>query len=247
MVITSKVFEITYENPGNVDTKVACYEGLTEDEAVTNFRKEHPLSLVKYTTFKECKGSNHVTVTNYKDLERLLRANYCLLNIFVGADCSGKDYVMDKCAKNLQWGTFKPNYKDWTTGDIKDRWRYFQYALRVLLSLEVFDASPTLINRSSLCGAVYNNELSIALEYGELIKDISSLHILVVPDTVHDFDKFVKYRLVKDPSEYDTWITAPYSWTKVSILNKRYINVLDFLQLPYIIYRNSYIKESINE
>ena len=146
--------------------------------------------------------------------------------------------VIDKCSESLQnWGVFKPDYLNWTAGDIKDRWRFFQYALRIISTSNFVDMDPILIDRSSLCGAVYNNQLSIALEYKKLLKGISNLHILIVPDTPTDYRRFQKQRSHFNPND------ELLDYQEAKTLMVRYKDTLDLLGLPYIVFRNKFKEE----
>lgn len=150
--------------------------------------------------------------------------------VFIGADCVGKDYIIDKFVNELGYKAFRPDYKNWTNNNPKDRYQYFHYFLRVADFLEMSQIGfhKYCIDRCSLCGAVYENNPKIAEEYKHLSRRLPFQHILVTTD-IDSYEKFNKSRgvtelTVKEQSDIDI----------------RYVKYLLEYEIPFTVVYNKY-------
>lgn len=136
--------------------------------------------------------------------------------IFVGYDCVGKNYIMEETRKmyksitNVEPTIFNPEY---TFVDkyvpLKYRWTYFMYALTVIKEMKVKYECPLLVNRSSLCGAVYNGDDSIFSEYIYQISNLNVLHVLVVCS----YDQYKKNKKSREEEMTPDDVSKFYEYT----------------------------------
>ena len=183
-----------------------------------------------------------MTTKIYSEKESLVsfieevKSNYDLI-VVCGYDNVGKVYVENIISNGKP--IFHPNYSLICKNVNKEgRWSFFMYFLTILNTFKdsIIKDKPLLFDRSSLCGAVYNNDIDIAREYSKMIKDFKVLHILVTCEE----ESYLKFCSVRDSD-----IKESYDLYK--IYTERYRNYLNIFNLAYIEYINKYDEDLGNK
>lgn len=154
--------------------------------------------------------------------------------IVCGYDNVGKGFVIDNLFEDIP--VFHPDYSLICDQVSKSgRWSFFMYFLDMYnkLNPSIDLNNPLVFDRSSLCGAVYNEDYKIALEYAERIKSINALHILVTVPSEEDYYNLCDTRDNDESVNYQDYL----------VYTERYRCCLNLLGLSYVEYVNSYNKE----
>lgn len=155
--------------------------------------------------------------------------NYKLVPV-CGYDNVGKGNLLKKFNKINP--IFYPDYELICNTVPKDkRWTYFMYFLdlynkfgRVLRNADIM-----VFDRSAICGAVYNNDESIAELYSKLVNNLSICHILI-KCTESDYYKLQDVRDSDTTFEYSTYLEY----------TNRYEYYFNKYNINYVIFNNVY-------
>lgn len=160
----------------------------------------------------------------------------CELIVVVGYDSVGKGTFIEQLAHALDIDIFYPDYNVISKYTPREGlWTYFMYFLDWMskISGSYYFRKPVIVDRSSICGAVYHQDLQVAAQYAEYLKKINIMHILVTCSE-EDFNKFKQVRGDKgDQTNYQEY----------KEITQRYQDYMDKFGLQYIEYQNRYDPE----
>jgi hypothetical protein len=94
--------------------------------------------------------------------------------------------------------------------------------------------APLIFDRSALCGAVYNNDASIARDYAEKVKSHEPLHVLITCDSRENYEKLLAVRGSSTSITYEDYL----------VYTERYRCYLEAFELPYVEIVNIYDENS---
>lgn len=181
-------------------------------------------------------------ITSHEKLLVSAVESYMKLDAVVveGYDGVGKGRVLSVLSEALGTVPYRPDYNLWQKHDhrLKDRWKVSGFFLDVFSHFKdnfLFN-SPMLFDRGVISGAVYNNDITIAEDYKDMVKDISILHILVTCSR-EDYEKFSESRGSGDSLSYNDYVNYTH----------RYINCLEKSKADYILYQNFFNKDLFDE
>lgn len=181
---------------------------------------------------------------NRSELEYILECHQGMDAIVVeGYDGVGKGTVLNYLSEYLKVVPYRPDYNKWLNFDIRpqDRWKISGFFWDILSHFKnpLDDSSKVMLfDRGVLSGAVYNNDMSIADLYKDLIKDLKVLHIYVTCSP----EDYTKFMMVRNPGITEDEIKTEL--TKFSEYEQRYFEAFNRLGIDcrYITYQNHYDK-----
>lgn len=182
---------------------------------------------------------------NRSELEFILKYRPDPIDAIVveGYDGVGKGTILNYLSEYFRVVPYRPDYNKWLNFDIRpqDRWKISGFFWDILSHFKkhLNDSSKVMLfDRGVLSGAVYNNDMSIADLYKDLIKGLNVLHIYVTCSP-EDYTKFMK---VRNPGITEDEIKTEL--TKFSEYEQRYFEAFNRLgkYCRYITYQNHYDK-----
>lgn len=175
-------------------------------------------------------------ITNLDDLIRYVGPREDEIIVVTGYDNVGKGTVINALCTGFgdDIPVFRVDYNFWAKQLPTDkRWLIFKAFIDGYNTFKSYIASdiPFIFDRSSLCGAVYNNDPTIAAVYGEMMDGVNSLHILVTCPSKEDYEAMQRVRGSS---------TVRWSYDEYLVYTERYRCYLNMLGLDWVEYVNSY-------
>lgn len=182
-----------------------------------------------------------ITMTNdEKDLEKVLDSFEHLDAIVVeGYDGVGKGVLLSKLSEKFGVEPYRPDYNLWQKYDHRkeDRWKVSGFFWDIYSHFYPVSTRTLLFDRGIFSGAVYNNDMSIAKDYKNIVRDLNILNILVVCSK----EDYFKMCFSRDPSL--THLDVLHAWEKYDKFTERYKKAFEYADLDYIIYINEFDEE----
>lgn len=154
-----------------------------------------------------------------------------------GYDGVGKGRLLNILSAILDVTPYRPDYNLWQQYDHRpqDRWKASGFFWDIFSHFYHRNSStPLLFDRGILSGAVYNNDMSIARDYPNLLRDMKVLHIIV---TVPSEEEFIKLQEIRDKN----YVHTPENWENCLEYTNRYIKALEISGLDGVIYYNRFL------
>lgn len=154
-----------------------------------------------------------------------------------GYDGVGKGRILNKLSEYYGITPYRPDYNLWQMFDHRniDRWKISGFFWDVYSHFNNSSGSMSMLfDRGVISGAVYNDDMTIALHYKEMLRDMRVLHILVTCNA-EDYKKFYKAR---NPEYSESQFLEDCN--KYVEYTDRYIEALEMAEVDYIIYVNEY-------
>lgn len=153
-----------------------------------------------------------------------------------GYDGVGKGTIMNSISEHYHVTPYRPDYNLWQQFDHRkiDRWKVSGFFWDVYSHFNIHSSKLMLFDRGVISGAVYNNDMTIADHYKEMLRDSVVLHVLV---TCSDED-YLKFMRARNPEvSYDE---CERELERFHLYNSRYYEALNRSGADYIVYENEY-------
>lgn len=174
----------------------------------------------------------------FEDLIMKLSNHYREVDAIVieGYDGVGKGRVLNALSTYYRVTPYRPDYNLWQMFDHRniDRWKISGFFWDVFSHFNQHMDKVMLFDRGVISGSVYNDDMTIAMHYKEMLRDMKVLHILVTCSP-EDYVKFCKAR---NPGYTESQLIEECN--KFADYTDRYIEALEMAEVDYIIYYNRF-------
>ena len=144
------------------------------------------------------------TVSSIAGLQEVLNPSTHV--VVEGYNAVGKSIIIEKLLELRNYRIYRPDYNVWSSLLPREyRWAIFSSFFDILSTTNSKTDTTILFDRGIFSGIVYNNDMKLADEYQNFVKEASVVHILITCSK-EDYEKFLLVRSCEKELSYEDYL-----------------------------------------